>query len=56
MQYHSLSKIGTGYPRPLFYNQTTKRFIKVRYAQKTSDWSDIEKPDQIFTYDYFKAA
>ena len=56
MQYHSLSKIGSGHPIPLFYNETTKRYIKLRYGQKYSDWSKIGNPSEINSYEFFEAS
>ena len=47
--YHSLYKVGSGFPEKLFYNESTRRYIDIRYVQMTNDYS--KESDQIYNYE-----
>ena len=46
-----------GYREPLWYNQDTKQYINIRYAQKTTDWTKLvgNDPSNVHEYKYFPA-
>ena len=48
LQYHALKKVGSGFPEYVYYNQSTKRYVQMRYVQMDSDYSRMN--EDIFTY------
>ena len=54
-QFQNIYKYGDdGFPQPLYYNDTTKKYVNMTYVQKRSDWmeTDITK---VFKYEYYQA-
>ena len=51
MQYHQIQKVGSGFSVDIFYNSSTKRYIKATYSQLFIDYN--QDTENVFKYGEF---
>ena len=47
INYNNIEIFEDGYNKPLFYNEEAKRYVKMEYISRKSDWSDGSNNDSI---------